>query len=848
VLVAPGAGRALHDAGARSLAPGAQLAYHAETGEARFLTTVRGRPVPRPARIADDAAPAVAARAFLADHGSLFGLKSQARELRTERTKRETKGRAFVRFQQVHEGVPVMGGELVVQLDGQGNTVATTGEILPDVALDVDPTVTASAAQRDAVEVVGKSYRVAAASLSASAPALEIYDSRILGTPGLGTPTLVWRTEVTSRRGAPIGEIVLVDARLGAVVLHFSEVETARNRLTYTAGNTSALPGSLRCSEGSSFPSCAGGDADVEGAHRIMGNVYDFFFGRHGRDSFDGNGAALVSTVHWDTDFDNAAFDPSSNQMLFGDVRTYARADDVIGHEMTHAVTTYESNLFSLYQSGAINESLSDIFGEFIDQTNGTGDDSPAVKWLMGEDVSPGGAARNLKDPGMFGQPARMTDPAYWTSSDDSGGVHYNDGIGNKAAYLITDGDTFNGKTVVGIGLDKAEAVYYEAMTNLLTSASDYADLYNALQQACANLVGSHGITTADCQQVRNAVDATEMNVPAPNAAASAPVCASGVPTNLFFDDLENPASGNWAASAAVGANAWYYPQNPNPYNAIGFDATWATSGTKNFWGDDFDDLADTSIAQTASVALPAGTSYMRFDHAYLFESDGVDDYDGGVVEYSTNGGATWNDAGPLIGEGGYDGTLDTGFGNPLAGRQAFTGDSAGYGSTRLNLGSLAGQSVRFRFRMGIDESVGDLGWFIDDIRVYTCASAPGAPTDVTAVPGDGEVTVGWATPSNGGSPITGYTVRVSPGGLALTSDGNFLVVHGLANGTPYTFTVSATNAAGEGPQSAPTAPVTPDESGRPLPDPPPAVARPPVPHPPPGTTRPPLHSAPPEF
>ena len=99
----------------------------------RFLTTV-ARPSGRTSRRASstDAKPAVAARAFLADHGSLFGIDNQARELRTERTKVEAHGRSFVRFQQVHEGVPVMGGELVVQLDGQGNTVATTGEVLPD--------------------------------------------------------------------------------------------------------------------------------------------------------------------------------------------------------------------------------------------------------------------------------------------------------------------------------------------------------------------------------------------------------------------------------------------------------------------------------------------------------------------------------------------------------------------------------------------------------------------------------------------------------------------------------------------------------------------------------------------
>ena len=77
----------------------------------------------------------------------------------------------------------------------------------------------------------------------------------------------------------------------------------------------------------------------------------------------------------------------------------------------------------------------------------------------------------------------------------DSGGVHTNSGINNKAAYLMVDGGSFNGKTVTAIGADKTLAIYYEVQTNLLTSGADYADLYNALYQGCLNLVGgSSGI------------------------------------------------------------------------------------------------------------------------------------------------------------------------------------------------------------------------------------------------------------------------------------------------------------------------------------------------------------------
>ena len=299
---------------------------------------------------------------------------------------------------------------------------------------------------------------------------------------------------MTSVRLRPIDELVLVDAKLGSVALSFNQVETAKNRSTYTAANGSTLPGTLKCTEASAFPACANGDADVEAAHRIAGQVYDFYASRHGRDSLDGAGEPLISTVHYGHAYDNVFWDPDDEQMVIGDARTYAGADDVIGHELTHAVTQHESGLFYYAQSGAINESLSDIFGEFIDLTDGTGNDDPSVRWLLGEDVQPGGAVRSMINPPAFGQPDRMTSPAYSSSESDSAGVHANSGVGNKAAYLMTDGGTFNGKTVTGLGIDKAEAIYYEAATNLLTSASDYQDLYNALQQACANLVGTHGI------------------------------------------------------------------------------------------------------------------------------------------------------------------------------------------------------------------------------------------------------------------------------------------------------------------------------------------------------------------
>ena len=723
----------------------ARVATHARTGVVRLVGASGGQ-----ALQGQRAQPGLTAEAavfdYLAACGSLFGLADPATDLAVTRTAQLDRLRRVVRLQQRFRDVPIVGAELVVHTDAASNILAVAGETLPGLSLSTTPTVDAATAVTAALDRVAERYGIERSALDPGAPELWVYAPSLLG-PEIGRTILVWRLEVLHDGIEPVRELVLVDAHQGSVALHFNQIETALNRSTHNAANTQTLPGVLVCNE--TNPTCAGGDADAVAAHTYARDSYDYY-ATLGRDSLDNAGMLLTSTVHYGpVGYQNAFWNGS--QVAYGD--GFALSDDVVGHELTHGVTDFTSGLFYYYQSGAINESLSDVFGEFVDQLNGKGNDAAGVRWALGEDLPGGGAIRHMQDPPVYGQPDRMRNAIYFTGAGDNGGVHYNSGINNKAAYLLVDGGTFNGQTVTAIGIAKTGRIYYEVQS-LLTSGSDYADLHDALFQACANLVGTAGIVSGDCQQVRNATLAVEMHLePSTGFNPDAPVCAPGqVPAAVFFDDIES-GLGNFVTSSSAGPSRWSAVQD------------YAHSGLRALYGDDLAaGPGDSSIAMASAVTVPPG-AFLHFAHAFGFHTP---DRDGGVVEYTVNG-TTWLDAGPLFDATGYRGPIATGFSNPLAGRSAFIGTSHGYISSRLNLSSLAGQSVRFRWRLGVDTSGFDLGWLVDDIRIYQCSGAQ--ITGVTPPTGrQGRVGLNVSLTGSGSHFAQGVTTASFGAGIAVNS------------------------------------------------------------------------------
>lgn len=496
---------------ARTAAGGALMVRRARPGgPVAFLSAGAGIPVPLPRA----AGPEAGARAFLQTHGALFGLGADGVAL--DRGGVDELGMGHVRLRQERGGVPVAAAGITVHLRG-GRVVSALARTVADAdAVDLRPALAADQAAAAARALVLDLQPDAEAALGA--PRLELFN-RGLFEPGAAAPTrLAWFVEASA---GPRREWIWVDACDGAVLLHFNQNPEALFRQVFDAMDTAAIPGALVRSEGDP-PT---GLAEADNVYEYSGDTYAYYLSEHGRDSFDGAGAVMDATVRstlCGTPCLNAYW--IGTQTVFG--LFFANADDIVGHEWTHGVTQYEANLIYFMESGAMNESFSDIFGETVDLLNGAGSDAPANRWWLGEDISPPIAGiRHMEHPEFFSDPGRMSDPVFVCNdgSIDSGGVHSNSGVGNKAYTLMVDGGTYNGFTVAGIGLVKAGRIEYRALSQYLLPSSTYADKYDAMNQSCLDLIGTAGISAADCVEVQKALDAVEMSSPWP--------CVSGTPT-----------------------------------------------------------------------------------------------------------------------------------------------------------------------------------------------------------------------------------------------------------------------------------------------------------------------------
>lgn len=255
-----------------------------------------------------------------------------------------------------------------------------------------------------------------------------------------------------------------------------------KHRTIYDAQNSQDLPGTEVLDEGGP----PGTDLAVQEAYKFTGDTYDFYAQVFNRNSVDDHGLTLKSTVHFDVGYDNAFW--NGRQMIYGDgdgkyFQRFTMCLDVIGHELTHGVTQNEAQLIYQGETGALNESVSDVFGSLIKQwvLKQTADQAD---WLIGSglftSIVQGQALRSMSNPGTaYNDPVLGPDPQpadmahYVNTPDDNGGVHINSGIPNRAFFLTA-------KAIGGFAWQKAGLIWYRTLVGNLKPTATFLDMANA--------------------------------------------------------------------------------------------------------------------------------------------------------------------------------------------------------------------------------------------------------------------------------------------------------------------------------------------------------------------------------
>jgi Zn-dependent metalloprotease len=363
--VAIGAAPAAAAAQLRTDLPEAALAFSRATGVARFVRL--------PARSRADLAPGHGAtpearvRGFLAAHAALFGIRDAGSEVALLRSTTDGLGDEHLVFRQLYRNLPVFGARLRAHFDATGRLRAVEGTFVPGIELDVEPEVDAGAAVATAREFFASQLAGGASSPFAAPPALVVYRNG-LERPGPGVDRLAWSIEVSGAGGAGSARArVFVDAASGKVIDWLSETYDALFRRAYSGrdqtpfdGIPDSFPQAPDWSEGDPYPTGIAELDDVLAATEDTARVYAAL----GRDGYDG--ASHVFDLSWNSP--NGCPNASWNGRLATFCSGFA-VHDVVAHEWSHAFTEWTSDLIYRWQSGALDESFSDLWGEAIDQS-----------------------------------------------------------------------------------------------------------------------------------------------------------------------------------------------------------------------------------------------------------------------------------------------------------------------------------------------------------------------------------------------------------------------------------------------------------------------------------------------
>ncbi|PSL23610.1 M4 family metallopeptidase [Dyadobacter jiangsuensis] len=695
------------------------------------------------------------AAGFITGNRAMLGMQRSDDDFRFRAQHTDAFGFQHVTLEQTYQGVPVFDGTYKFHFNKNLDLTAVNGNLITNIKVNVIPELAQHEAEAIAVAFVeDQLMKKTATPLRAEKSALYIFQKGLVQGYN-GEKSLVYEVEVKNDGG--IREFLYIDAHSGALVEQFTGVHGIQRKLY----ETSVSAPNLRWQEGDTFP----GSLDIWQQSEVQsaGFIYNLMKNSFGMTSYNGADAPMITINN-----NPLVGCPNANwDGVTANYCTETASDDVVAHEWAHAYTEYTSGLVYGWQAGALNEAFSDIWGEVVDQLDIYMDDGESNlprtgcgssnRWQMGEKASAfGGALRDMWSPTCFGQPGKVSDPQYWCAANDNGGVHINSGVLNHAFALLVDGGTYNGQTITGIGITKASHIFWRAQSVYMTRTTDFAAVADMLEDAVQSLsgqpllalttnspaAGASGlqIDANDATQLAKVIQAVELRAETGcvNTALlkPAPALCEGAKegTALYFESFES-GLGGFTTSFQTTSGTW------EGRSWVQADAPGGRSGKVAFGIDYPGGNCINSFQQglirmeSPAITIPAGTAgnlAMAFDH-YVATEEGMD---GGNIKYSINGGAWTIVPATAFTANPYNMNLTTsgaGNNNPLQGQQAFSGSDGGtiagsWGQSQVNLSALSllpGQTIRFRFEMGTDACGAVDGWYIDNLRVYTCASTP---------------------------------------------------------------------------------------------------------------------------
>jgi Zn-dependent metalloprotease len=652
-------------------------------------------------------------------------------DLKVKKVEIDGQKMAHTRFQQTVEGIPVWEGEAIVHLNPDGELRSVTDELKEEVTVNTQPNFS----EKEALKIARSFSKQAKSAIGAKDSAEEAKIALWIFR-GKERDHLTYRVEMPNIENTdnPSVPVVFVDAQTGEKIFEYNNLQTGSGASLYSGtvtidtsvsganyymedltrkmgtfnmnntGNTTTGTGGTqsRYTGTDDVWNATAEQAGVD-AHYGAAKTFDYFKNVHARNGINGSGGPgttaaaadsavtlIVSRVHFGSSYNNAFW--YNNQMTYGDGDgtnfTPLTTLDIAGHEMTHGVTEYTANLTYANESGALNESMSDVFGAMV-ELYARGGTITADTWKIGEQAytpnTAGDALRYMNNPHLAGNGGYTTDddPDHYaeryTGTADSGGVHINSGIANHAFYLAVVGGTHHksGVAVTGIGADAAAKIWYRSLTTYMTSGTNFAGARTAMLNAATDLYGS---TSAQYNTIATTWCAVGVG-DCPGAATPTPTPAPSGAELLVNGGFEGSAS-PWVASGT----GYFYVANGNyPRGGTGYIYFGVNNSVTG------------QAYQTVTIPSTAAGTLTFWLNVTSSETTTTTQYDKLFVEVR-------NTAGTLLA-------------TPATYSNLNKTTAGTYSQKSLNLSAYKGQTVRVQFRSTTDSSV-TTTFRVDDVSL----------------------------------------------------------------------------------------------------------------------------------